>query len=142
MSRNRCPRCGFTYAELLIAALLLSIVSAAAFAGWGISVRAPANKRVTEMAVFIGVQELERRKAQTYLFQTADVRVQYYDKHGAPVTAAVAKGYKAKSWSTVAINRDRATNTEDLLEIRIEVWNNEETQRYENIQTLMAFGGM
>jgi prepilin-type N-terminal cleavage/methylation domain-containing protein len=142
MRVQRSLRRGFTYVELLVAAILLGIAAAAGIAGWNLSVRAPANKRVTEMAVFIGIQELERMKAKKYLSVHESVIVQYYDKYGAPVGSAVTKGYKARSWSSALINRDGVTNTEDMRELRVEVWDNTETTRYESIQTLLTFGGL
>lgn len=145
---SRRVRRGFSYLELLVAVLLLVIAAVGAFAHWSISVRAPASKRVTEMGVFVGVQELEKVKARRFLGSALTTvnapLVSYYDRYGAPVDAAAPRGYKTKTWITALVDRDATANSEDLREVKIEVWDNNETlsSPYETIRTLLSFGGI
>lgn len=135
-------RRGFTYMEVMIAVILLSIAAGAAMAGWNLAGKATATKRRTEMAVYIGVEELEIMKAKKYLNLDNTVRIQYYDKNGAQVGSAATNGYKAKAWSAALIDRDGSANTEDLRELYVEVWNNAETIKLDSIRTLLTFGGL
>lgn len=136
---------GFTYLELLMAALILAVATVGALATWSYSSRAPANKRVTEMGVYVATQEIERLKARRYLgiedTDPGSPLVTYYDRYGGPTGGAVMQGYKVKSFITPAVDRDGASNTEDLREIRVEVWDNNEAKRYEEARILLAFGG-
>jgi hypothetical protein len=131
-----------------VAVVLLVIVAVGAFAHWSISVRAPGNKRVTEMGVFVGVQELEKVKARRFLGTAITPAnaplVSYYDKHGKPDPADADRFYKVKTWNTTLVDRDASANTEDLREVKIEVWDLNETAAdpYETIRTLMSFGGI
>lgn len=139
-------RRGFSIAETLAAVLVLSIASAAALTSWHISVRAPGNKRVTEMGVYVGVRHLEQIKAARFL--SLDVTsagaplIAYYDRYGAAVAQAAAQGYTVKTWMAPWVNRDGVINAEDIREITIEVWDNGLTRRYERIRTLLTFGGL
>lgn len=136
---------GFTYTELLIAVVLVAMAGTYAVSTWSLSSRAPANKRVTEMGVYIATQELERLKALKYLGLPdtgANPVVTYYDRYGAVVTGPVAQGYKAKTWIRPVVNRDGVPNIEDVLELRVEVWDSRETRRHETARTLLAFGGV
>ena len=138
---------GFSYLELLIAALVLAIATVGALATWSYSSRAPANKRVTEMGVYVATQEIERLKARRYMgledTPAGSPLVTYYDRYGAPSASGTPQpqGYKVKAFITPAVDRDATPNTEDLREIRVEVWDNNETTRYEEARVLLAFGG-
>src|SRR5262249_9782183 len=125
---------------------LIAIAAVAAFASWSVAVRAAGNKRVTEMAVYLAVREIEHLKAQKYINLADNAanspNVSYYDKNGAPVGSATTGGYKTKSWVTAIDNRDNTTNTEDLREIKVEIWNSGETKKYDTEQTLLTFGGL
>ena len=139
-------RRGAGYLELLVAVILLVIAATGAYATWAFSVKAPANKRVTEMGVYLGSRELERLKAQKYGSlvdtSTGSPNVTYYDKYGASATGATTGGYKVKSWVTTLVDRDAKTNTEDLREVSVEVWDSGETKKYETARTLLTFGGL
>lgn len=151
--RTRKPhsRRGFSYAELLVSALILVIAVAGAFAHWSFSVRMPAIKRVQEMGVYIAVEELERVKARRFLGSlitpaNAPV-VSYYTRNGVlEVTGDTPdlQGYKVKTWITSAVDRDGAANTEDLREVTVEVWDRAEanTNPFERVRTLLSFGGI
>jgi prepilin-type N-terminal cleavage/methylation domain-containing protein len=141
-------RRGFSYLELLVAVILLVIVATGAFAHWSISVQAPASKRVAEMGVFVGIQELEKVKARRFLGSALTAAnaptVTYYDRYGTSVTSPATRGYKVKTWITALVDRDATGNSEDLREVKIEVWDTDESGSapYETIQTLMSFGGL
>ncbi|HHX42330.1 MAG TPA: hypothetical protein GX715_20445, partial [Armatimonadetes bacterium] len=64
-------------------------------------------------------------------------------RYGAPAAGGTpqSQGYKVKAFITPAVDRDATANTEDLREIRVEVWDNNETTRYEEARVLLAFGG-
>jgi prepilin-type N-terminal cleavage/methylation domain-containing protein len=147
-------RRGMTFLELLVAALIIAIAAAAAFASWGVAGRAAGNKRVTEMGVYLAVREIEHLKTQKYI-NLADTaanspNVSYYDKNGAPVGSATTGGYMVKSWVGVSaatngvdgINRDGVSNTEDLRGIKVQVSDNSGTKIYDTEQTLLTFGGV
>jgi prepilin-type N-terminal cleavage/methylation domain-containing protein len=142
----RRARRGLTYLELLVAALIIAIAASAAFASWGIAGRAAGNKRVTEMGVYLAVREIEHLKSQKYINLPDNAanspNVSYYDKNGAPVGSATTGGYKVKSWVTIIVNRDAVSNTEDLREIKVEVWDSGETKKFDTEQTLLTFGGV
>lgn len=143
MTRRR----GFTYVELVASVMLVAIASLSAVATWSLAPRALANKRLTEMAVQLAVQELERLRAFRYdgLTETpaAAPNVFFFDKHGAPVPSATGAEYQIKSWViTRDTNGDNLFDTSDLRELTVEVWNAGETKRYERAQTLLAFGGL
>ena len=139
-------RRGAAYLELLVAVVLLAIAAAGALSTWSLSSQAPANKRVTEMGVYLGTRELERLKAQKYssMLDTAvgSPNVTYYDELGVSTNAAVAGGYKVKSWVMTLVNRDTIANTEDVREITIEVWDSAETNQYDSARSLITFGGL
>jgi type II secretory pathway pseudopilin PulG len=139
-------RRGFSYLELLVSVLLLVMAAAGAISTWSITLKAPANKRVTEMAAYVGVRELERLKALKY-GQLDDTPVnaplvRHYDRYGAPSVSQATQGYRAKTWVTTMVNRDGSTNSEDLREIKIEIWDAGETRLYDTVRTLLTFGGL
>lgn len=133
--------------ELLASVLLLAIAAAGALAHWHLAGAFAQNKRVTEMAVFVGVRELELLKSQRYLSNpntpSGTPIVRYWDRYGAPAGGPVDRGYKTKTTVTAVVNRDGVANTEDLKEIVIQVWDAGETgaQPYDTVRTLMSFGG-
>lgn len=143
---NAGRRHGFTYVELLASVLIVAMSAAYAMASWGISSRAPANQRVTEMGVFVATQQLERLKAEKYMTlmdtPAGTPTITYYDRYGAPAAAAAPQGYLVKTTIGPLVNRDGMINTEDLREIVVEVWDNAQTKRYEQARTLLAFGGL
>jgi len=143
---------GMSLVETLAAVTVLAIASTGAIATWRIAVRLPASKRVTEMGVYIGARELERIKALTYFYLptgtgaygaagTSPV-IRYYTRSGADSASRVTPGYKSKTWVSNLVDRDSISNSEDLKEIVIEVWDDGETTRYETVRTLLAFGGV
>lgn len=145
-SRRSRARAAFTLIEVLAAALLLSIAAAAAVKTWSIASRAPYNKRVTEMGIYIGTQELERLKARRYdTLVRGSSGVDWYDENGAWLgNSAVTGTYKA-NWSvgiTGGVDRDGINNSEDLLELKVIVTNAAATKTYETAQTLLTFGGI
>ncbi len=141
MSRLRVSN-AFTYLEILTAIILLSIAASTAVAGWSLAISAVSTKRTTEMALYIGVHEMERLKAKRFLTMNDTIAIQNYDKYGDPVTAPDPNGYLSKAWSSVLINRDGKNNSEDLRELHVDVWNSLQSKKYESMQTLITFGGM
>ena len=141
-------RGGFTYTELLVAVLLVAIAASWGLAAWSISSRAPANKRATEMAVYIATQELERMKARKYMGMSdtpvGSPIVTYYDRYGAPAAGntAAPRGFQARSWVMPMVDRNGVADSEDLREIKVEVYDNGGGRMYERAQTLLAFGGV
>jgi type II secretory pathway pseudopilin PulG len=160
LRRTRRPssRLGFSYVEVLAAVILLALASAAIIATWSIATQAAADKRVTEMGVFVGTQQLEKMKAETYGYlpdqpanatsvsylttPTGAASVTYYDRFGALSAASANRGYMVKSWVTPIIDRNGKTDIEDLREIRIEVGDNTGVHLYDTVRTLIAFGGI
>jgi hypothetical protein len=128
----------------LAAALLLSIAALAAARTWAISSRAPANKRVTEMGVYVATQELEKLKVTTYsLLVTGNSGTHWYDKNGAYLGSSATTGVYQANWSVNAkVNRDGVSNVEDLLELQVVVKDTTGSQTYETAQTLLTFGGV
>jgi prepilin-type N-terminal cleavage/methylation domain-containing protein len=141
---------GFSFIELLVAVLILSVVASGAVATWSLSSRVPANKRVTEMASLVAVQEIEKIKAQKYLNTTITSTTSYYDKNGSNrdsggtvYASAQSKGYTATTTVSVVENRDNTTNTEDLLEVVTVVRpSSDANTTYETQRTLLTFGGI
>ena len=140
---------GFSMIELLVAVMLLAIAATGAAGTWVFSLRATANKRLTEMGAYIGIQELERMKdlrydALTYTQESAPV-VDWYDKNGqwlgtAPsVTGGV---YRASTWIRPIVDRDATANQEDLKEIEVQVWSGDGSAQYEGVRTLITYGGI
>jgi len=143
----RYGRRGASYLELLVSVVILAITGAAAVATWGWSVRVPATKRLAEMGSYLAVTEMERLKALKYanLVETAPASPSqsYFGPSGAPVPTPVARGFQVLSWTTTQdSNADGARNAADLREVVVEVWNNDRTQRYERLQTLLTAGGV
>ncbi len=136
-------RRGTSLLELLVAALIIAIAAGWALAAWNISSRAPAQKRVTEMGAFIGMQEIERIKSQRYMSLTVGTTTTaYFDKFGAPTSVVADRLYRADSAINSAVNRDGIGNTEDLLEIVVVVRRPDGTGApYETARTLLTFGG-
>jgi len=133
---------GVTLIELLIAALLISIVAACALSTWSVLQKVPNAKRATEMSSFIAVQAIERVKARKYenLADTNDA-VSYYDKNGAPAGGVSAHGFTVRSYISTVVDRDGNSDTEDLREIRVDVFDNSGKQ-LETQRTLVSFGGL
>lgn len=132
--------------EMLAASLIIAVVAGTALATWALSSRAVANKRVTEMGIYLATREVERLKDLGYMSindTPSDSPItSYYDRNGAAVGGPVAMGYKVKAWVEPMVSRDGVTNTEDLRQIRVEVWDANETRRYEYVRTLLTFGGI
>jgi type II secretory pathway pseudopilin PulG len=140
-------RSGVTYIELLASTLLVAIAAAGAFATWSLSLRAPANKRVTEMSVQLAVREIERIKAQKYAGapETASNSpvVTYFDLYGNTSASAPSRGFQVKSWViTQDTNNDGSFDSSDLREITVQVWDSAGTKMYEQAQTMLSFGGV
>ena len=138
-------RRGYSYLELLIATLLISIAAAGAVSTWVISSRAPANKRVTEMGVYLAVREIERLKTLKYMGLTSGLQgTRYYDRYGAPDDGnnPVPQGYRIQSWVTTVVDRNGTSDVEDLQELRVEVRDNSGARLYDEERTLVALGGL
>jgi prepilin-type N-terminal cleavage/methylation domain-containing protein len=135
---------GFTLLELLAAVIIIAIAAAGAGAAWSFSTRAAASRRAADMGGVIAVREMERLKATKYqsLSDTTSAALTYFDRYGQPQSSAATSGYTVKTTITAIINRDSTTNTEDLREIKVEVWNNALTTKYDSVQTLITFGGI
>jgi Tfp pilus assembly protein PilE len=133
----------FGLVETMAAVLVVSVAAIAAIATWGFSTAVVGNKRVTEMANYLGTREIERIKAKTYAYAPASSTT-YYDKTGASITGPVSLGYMVESTVTVAVSRGSTPSSADLDEIQVQVWNSSGTQRYDdgNIRTLLSTGGM
>jgi type II secretory pathway pseudopilin PulG len=137
--------------ETLVAALIVAIVAGAAVASWSMASRAVASRRATDIGTAIAVSELERLKAIRYPYLPVSPMsggqpvptVRWYDRYGNWLGSAATSGdYRAESTVTVIINRDSQTNSEDLKEIRVQVWDGARTRLYESIRTLLSFGGV
>jgi len=142
--RQRTRR-GFTYLELIASAMLVAIAGMGAMLSWRLAPQAVANKRLTEMSVQLAVSELERLKAVKYqnLSDTTTPNVFYYDKNGGALVSSTGATYLVKSTVlTQDTNGDNLYDSLDLRELTVEVWNPAETQRYEQAQTLLAYGGL
>src|SRR5579872_7345104 len=135
-----------TYIEVLVAVLLLSVAIGGVLASWQVAVRAPADKRVTEMGVYCAVSDIERLKAIKYsaLVDTGGTsNVVWYDKSGTYLGSAQgATGfYKVKETISTIVPTTSTGTTRDLREIYVEVWNADETIRFEAARTMITFGG-
>lgn len=138
-------RRGFTYLELVASAMLVAIAGMGAILSWRLAPQAVANKRITELSVQLAASELERLKAVKYqaLSDTTSPNVFYYDKNGSVLASATGATYKVKSTVvTQDTNGDGIYDSLDLRELKVEVWNPAETKRYEQAQTLLAYGGI
>ena len=140
-------RRGFSYLELVASVMLVALAGTCAVMSWGLAPKALAAKRLTEMSIQLGGAELERLKSLKYeqLVDTAvnAPNVQYFDKFGALLGSSTGSTYKLKSWViTQDTNHDGTLDSVDLRELTVEVWNPAETSRYEQTQTLLAFGGI
>jgi hypothetical protein len=152
-SRARRNRRGVTYVDLLAACVILAIAASGVLAAVSLLARVPRNKRVTEMGVFIGSQEMERLKARTYnlLTKSNTSTVDWYDKNGAWIStggsAPAGALYKA-TWTVPTtsagsggVDRNGATDGEDLIEIVVIVSDTTGANTYETARTLLTFGG-
>lgn len=143
----RAARRGYSFMELLIACIILSIGAIGAVGIVGVLTRTPATKRLTEMGAFIASQEMERVKTQTYNYLgTESISPDYYDKYGKFIASGAGPTpagslYKAAFTVTVKVDRDGVANAEDVKEITITVTNVVTNKQLEQMQTLMAFGG-
>ncbi|MBM3495666.1 MAG: type II secretion system protein [Armatimonadetes bacterium] len=144
-------RRAFSLVELLMAALITAIVAAGAVATWSFSSRAAGNKRATEIGTAIAVEEMERLKAMRYPYLPASAlqggqpvpTVRWYDNRGNWLgIAAVTGAFRAESTVTILIDRDSETNSEDLKEIRISVWDTNRVRSCGTARTLLKFGGV
>ncbi|HZP82168.1 MAG TPA: prepilin-type N-terminal cleavage/methylation domain-containing protein [Chthonomonadaceae bacterium] len=151
-NRTQSRRRGLTMIELLAAVLMVSIAAAGAAATWTLASRVVATKRITEMGAYVALQQMDRLKARKYssLAYTAEDAplVDWYDKNGqwlgnSSSSPAVTTGYfQTKSWVRQIVNRDATTNTEDLAQVEVRVLNTAGTRTYEDIYTLLTFGGI
>ena len=136
----------FTLVELLVSLTLLAMATAAAMASWSISVRAPAAQRALQMAQTICMDEIEQSRAVRYsnlIDTTASAPVvRYYDRLGARANSATATGYQSRTWISVVVDRDGTSNSEDVREIRVEIWNGQGTTLMDSARTLLAYGGI
>lgn len=140
-----------TIIEVLMAALIIGIVAAGAVASWSLSSRAVGNKRATEIGTAIATSEMERLKALRYPYLTPSAlqggqpvpTVRWYDRLGNWLgSAAVSGDFRAESTVTVIIDRDSETNSEDMKEIIVDVWDGTRTTHYCTARTLLTFGGV
>jgi prepilin-type N-terminal cleavage/methylation domain-containing protein len=150
-ARPRTARRGFSYLELLMAVVLLSMAAAGAVATWSFSTRAARSKRITETGVYVGVHAVERVKSRKYLGVddtgaegvVGSTPLEYwYDRYGQPVNAAATEGYRARVWLISFVDRDTINNSEDLRRVTAVVTNNAGTDEYDRIDTLLSMGGL
>lgn len=153
-------RRGLTMVELLMAVLIVSMMAGLAAASWNFSSKVTRSKRVTEMGAYLGIQEMERLKAYKYesLAFTTDASpiIDWYDKDGnylgrdatsptsypAVIGTASTGTYKVKAWVRSLVDRNATADTEDLAELQVQVWNTAATTKYEDIRTVLTFGGI
>jgi len=142
---------GMSYVEVLMATIVLAIVAAGAVASWSLSSQVAATKRAVEIGNTIAVEEIERLKAIRYPYLAVSPvvggqpvpTVRWYDKYGNWLGPSAATGdFKAKVVIRVLIDRDGKANNEDLKEAVVEVWDTNETRRYEIQRTLLTYGGV
>jgi hypothetical protein len=144
-------RVGFTFMEVMVAIVLVVVAAAGVFACARIMAMTPRNKRTTEMAVYLSVAGLERIKGQKFL-SLSDIKplppatganAWYYDKNGAPVSAATTGGYTVLYGVLLEdSNGDGVYDTRDMRHIVVEVRDNTLTTLYEHIDSYIAFGGV
>ena len=143
-------RRGLTMIEVLAAVLIVSIAAVGAIATWALSTKVTATKRVTDMASYVSIQEIERLKAIKYsqLSYTTSANVEWYDKYGnwlgdANSSPAVNTGYYEVQWTVISkVSRYSTTSDENLAEVEVKVYDTTGTTLYEDIQTLLTFGGI
>lgn len=136
--------------EVLAAVLIVSIAAAGAIATWAFTTRAALTKRSTDMGSYISMQQIERLKAMKYsqLSYTTSANVEWYDKFGnwlgdANSSPAVNTGYYQAQWTvTSKVSRYGTTTDENLAEVEVKVYNTAGTTLYEDIRTLLTFGGI
>jgi len=141
--RNGSHANGVTLIELLIAALIVTIVAAGAVSSWSISSKMPATLRSTEISSRLAVREIEKVKAQRYTNVANGTTITYYDKSGAVTTDTASIAYLATTTVGLAPGMP-VTNpptTKDLLEVTCTVTNAAGTQ-LEVQRTLLTFGGI
>ena len=132
---------GVTFIELMAAVLILGIVAAGGVATWSLTSRIPETNRLTAMGSLLATREIERLKVQGYDNLADGTVVTYYDKYGASTSVAANEVYRVSSTVATTLNRDGATNVEDLREIVVSVTNVAGTTTYETQRTLLTFGG-
>jgi len=150
MSRHRQTRRGLTMIEVLAAVLIVSLAAAGAIATWALSTKVTATKRVTDMGSYVSLQQIERLKAIKYsqLSYTSSAQIEWYDKYGnwlgdASSSPAVTTGFYQAQWTVVAkVSRYGTTSDENLAEVEVKVYDTTGTTLYEDIQTLLTFGGI
>ncbi len=144
-------RRGVTLIELLVAALIVSIVAAGAVSSWSISSKVPATLRATEIASKIAVREIEQIKAKRYINLSTTPTTAFYDTSGAArdtggvlYGATQPNGFTATTTVALAPGMP-VTNpptTKDLLQVTVVVTKaGDITKVYETQRTLMTFGG-
>ncbi len=144
---------GFTFLEVLVAALLLTIVSTAAFASWSLSGRVSMAKRVTEMCAFVGTSEIERLKAETYNALPDSTVYSWYDQQGGYInvaqtsTAPTNAAYAAKTIISTVAPLPATVTTRDLLQLQVTVStasnvSNTSASVKWTCQTLITFDGI
>jgi hypothetical protein len=150
---RRRGRRGITYIDLLAASVILAIAASGVLAAVSLLARIPRNKRVTEMGVFVGSQELERLKARTYnlLTKSSASTVDWYDKYGGWISTGSTQPAGAlymATWSVPptspgigGLDRNGAPDAEDLIEIVVVVSDTTGANTYETARTLLTFGG-
>ena len=133
---------GVTLVETLVAVIILSIVSLGAIATWSYSEKVPANKRLTEMASYIAVHEIEVVKAQKYLHVADGTTTTYYDKNGIPTAVISNVFYTAVTTVGMPSGVTALNTTADLREIVCVVSDKNATKTYGTERTLIALGGL
>jgi hypothetical protein len=140
-----------TLTEVLVATMILAIVAGGAIASWSLSSRAAANKRAVEIGNSIAVEEIERLKAVRYPYLTPSPlqggqpvpTVRWFDRYGNWLGSSATSGdFQARETVVILIDRDDETNSEDLKEITVEVWDGSAARMFERARTLITFGGV
>ena len=138
-------RRGFSYLETLVAVLLLAVAATTAVSSWNVAARAPANKRVAEIALGLAASHMEMGKARLTLGlpagQAALAPDVFYGQSGEPAVTATPSGYRVRSSVRVVSDSDGIPSTDDLCELTVEVWDGSGQVLYETSRTLLAFGG-
>ncbi len=155
---------GFTYVELLVAAVILSMGTIAVVTLISVLSRTPANKRLTEMGSYVATEAMERLKTQTYNFvalglaNTNVATPMWYDRYGNWLQDDINKPFNGipqyRADYVVSHIVSRTGGTQDLLEIKVVVSDVNQcgtsmstaacmakTTHYEIMHTLVTFGG-
>lgn len=136
--------------EVLAAVLIVSLAASGAIATWAFTTRVAATKRLTDMGSYVSIQQIERLKAIKYsqLSYTNSAQVEWYDKYGnwlgdSSSSPAVTTGYYQVQWTVISkVSRYGTTSDENLSEVEVKVYNTAGTILYEDIQSLLTFGGI